>query len=267
MSKANRGQIAQQMRDELHDWTPIPSMQDTRRSTTHVSAERKELETSMRRWGLDPQQDARHKVFWTLALAIVSDFVEGTRQIMLESHAHGVVKPDEVPREDRADALDGFLDAIIREVVDDDFEIIRDLLLERHPNLPFCPPYDWNTKLNPAFQHIPKSELDPLLRFVSIPVEDKREKLRECFERDELPYKYNNPTLLAMAAHHMTLPSTTCLKCMTPNTLRWNNALEARWMRMLCMQCGSLYSFFPKQQLLKKLKKYMDGGGRFDVFH
>ena len=41
------------------------------------SEECEELETSMRRWGLDPKQDARHMEFWKSALTIVSDSVEG----------------------------------------------------------------------------------------------------------------------------------------------------------------------------------------------
>lgn len=82
------------------------------------SEECEELETSMRRWGLDPKQDARHMEFWKSALTIVSDSVEGKGHIMMDSHPLNDVELDEVPQVDRGKAIDGFLDAIVRVAVD-----------------------------------------------------------------------------------------------------------------------------------------------------
>ena len=260
------------MREVLDGWrneqTPRRTISSAGQKISSYE-EVRELEISMGRWGLDPEQDARHNVFWTLAKTLVSDYVEGKGLSMLKCHALEAMKPDELRERDRLKAIDGFLDDIVSSVADDDFEIVHDLLLERHPHLPFVPPYGWDMKLVTAYQHIPKCKFDPLSRFLSYPVEDNQEKLSICYEGQKAAYNYNNPTLLAMVAHHMTFSSTRCLKCMTFDTLRWNRALDARWRRILCVQCGSLYAFFPKTRLRIKLKNgtSISPGPRFDVFY
>jgi hypothetical protein len=52
------------------------------------------------------------------------------------------------------------------------------------------------------------------------------------------------------------------------HTLRWNRAADAKWRRMLCANCGSLFEIRPKQNLAKKIRTgTINGFGPFDVFH
>ena len=148
---------------------------DTCRSTSYVQGGRgprlkeeqvveehmREVEEHMRRWGINPAQDASHKAFWTQTKSIVSDFVRGQGQMELEP-----LEPEELPQDDRVSAIMLFLVVEIAAMAAAVLVKTRDLLKECHPGLPFCPPFGSDKKKVRAYRHIATRELDPLLRFV-----------------------------------------------------------------------------------------------------
>ena len=210
---------------QLDEWRSI--REDTCQSMPYVQGDRgprlkeeQEVEKSMRRWGIDPTQDAFHKAFWTQAKSIVSENVRGQGQALCLIELDPV-EPEELPQDDRVSAIMMFLGVEITAIASSALIRIRDLLRECHPDLPFCPPFSWDNNLIPAYQHVAARELDPLLRFVASPIGDGGEQdLRQRFQDDKTPYQYNDLVLKGMVAHHMSLSSTHCLGCNAPDTLR-----------------------------------------------
>ena len=243
-------------------------------------------------WGLnDHAQNRRHKELRLRLEALVKDVaLLEKRSESCSADGKGQVddasKPPPPPRLPRTvlEAVKYVLEQELADFYSDDedeeysFPDAVDTLkggnentIDRHPFYRRGEPKYHNVRYlrSKEFRHIPREDLDPLVRFSST-VYTPAEWFCKIWSD---PTGLAGTVFEAMVAHYVTMQSNMpCYNCGVTNCLRWNGGLEAAvaWADMICIECQSMYEIKSKRDeatIDKTLKRKTLYGGSFRAFY
>ena len=249
-------------------------MSNATSSHDELKLAKRELEMSLRAWGVDPTQNYRHKTYEEDAMKKLKAF------FVIDKVKTFVSKPSILPYKIE-DAVEEVLKAEVEGKMVDHCEFPPSDVIGSmdYSNPPYFVrphrflPNEHFITLNRQFKGIPTNHLDPLKRFSSRKCTKKEFFLEQWVngkanDKEAVVLGHVFEAIVASYATH----NIACFSCKRRKTIRWNGGPSAPWTDMECMSCESAYEIKSKQNMEKVEKGYarnLNGGsyGSFQRLH
>lgn len=245
----------------LADWGGLDGAQSFGRRTKYIRTSRElsqqdeigQVEHSMRIWGINPEKDKMHELFWDTIIGAVKDCLHHTGFF----HLFGLSQPSW--EELSGDVSFSVQQLCVQEIQDllygDEMIDVADRL---YPNVPSGPPYlvyrDGAT-LKDSYAHLQEEQLDPLQRFYAVKGSPVYMIRRQYTQMGLLSIGCCTALILRSLVIQAACKSAKCAGCQSISTLRWNKGSSETklWRRMICVHCNAAYEIKMVKDLESKL--------------